>query len=121
MSQYIHPLHQHTFVQQHVKQSNKQTSTNNFNDILTNLTELKVSKHAKARMKKRNITIDQQKWQQINDKLLEAKEKGVTDAVYVVDNAKLIVSAKNNTVITALNKEDASNQIFTNINGTILI
>lgn len=121
MSHYIHPLHQQSLVQNNVKQTNKQTPTKNFNEILAGLTELKVSKHAKTRMMERNINIDQKKWQQINDKVLEAKEKGVTDALVVVDNATLIVSAKNNTVITALNKEDTSNKIFTNINGTILI
>lgn len=121
MSHYIHPLHQQSLVQNKVKQTKQQRPTKNFNDILNGLTELKISKHAKSRMAERNIRIDEQKWQQINDKVLEAKEKGVTDALVVVDNATLIVSAKNNTVVTALNKDDASNKIFTNINGTILI
>lgn len=121
MTKYIHPLHQQALTQTQNKPSSNKKSTKNFNDILTGLTELKISKHAKSRMVERNINIDENKWHQINEKVLEAKEKGVTDALVVVDNATLIVSAKNNTVVTALNKADANEKIFTNINGTILL
>lgn len=121
MSHYIHPLHQQALTQSQVKSVSKQTPTKNFSKILANVTDLKISKHAKVRMTERNINIDETKWQQINDKVLEAKEKGVTDALVVVDDARLIISAENNTVVTALNKEDTNNKIFTNINGTILI
>src|SRR5699024_4134062 len=121
MSHYIHPLQQKALSNHKIQQRHKQPTTKNFNEILANLTELKVSKHAKHRMIERNININQNKWQQINDKVLEAKEKGVTDALVVIDEATLIVSTKNNTVVTALNRLDASNKIFTNINGTILL
>jgi len=121
MSNYIHPLHQHSISNNHVDRGSRPKATQNFNEILTKLTDLKISKHAKDRMIERNINIDEKKWQTITNKVLEAKEKGVTDALVVVDEATLIVSAKNNTVVTALHKTDASNKIFTNINGTILI
>lgn len=121
MSHYIHPLHQQALTQTKVNPSQKETPKKSFHDVLANITDLKVSKHAKARMDERNIHIDETKWQLINDKVLEAKEKGVTDALVVIDDATLIVSAENNTVVTALNKTDTTNKIFTNINGTILI
>lgn len=121
MTNYIHPLHQHAIKHHQVKPKTQQQATTNFSDILNGLTELKISKHAKQRMMERNIYIDNSKWQQINDKVIEAKEKGVTDALVVIDEATLIVSAKNNTVVTALHKADANEKIFTNINGTILL
>ena len=46
---------------------------------------------------------------------------GVTDSLVLTKEAALVVSAKNNTVITAMGRDEASSQIFTNINGTILI
>ena len=46
---------------------------------------------------------------------------GVKESLVLVDDAALIVSAKNNTVITAMNRAEATAQIFTNINGTILM
>ncbi|RSK27033.1 flagellar protein [Bacillus sp. HMF5848] len=83
--------------------------------------QLKVSKHAEQRLIERNIKIDMNKWNQINDRVAEARQKGIQDSLVVLDGAALIVNAKNNTVITAMNREEAKSQIFTNINGTILI
>lgn len=120
MTNYIHPLHQQTFNQTQVKQAPKKPKTS-FSDVLAAHTTLTISKHAKQRMVERNININESQWQQINEKVLEAKQKGVTDALVVVDEATLIVSAKNNTVVTALDKAGAQEKIFTNINGTILL
>jgi flagellar operon protein len=51
----------------------------------------------------------------------EARKMGVNDSLVLLTDAALIISAKNNTVITAMGREEASSQIFTNINGTILM
>lgn len=95
--------------------------TRNFNDVLAAQTELKISKHASERMKERNIEITEQLWQTIGEKVHEARKKGVTDSLVVLNKAALLVSAKNNTVVTAMERAETENRIFTNINGTILI
>ncbi|MGM0750434.1 MAG: TIGR02530 family flagellar biosynthesis protein [Bacillota bacterium] len=82
---------------------------------------MQISKHAKVRMEQRGISITPHTWEKIGEKLDEAKTKGVQDSLVILKDAALIVSAKNKTVITALDREEASSQIFTNINGTILI
>ena len=46
---------------------------------------------------------------------------GIKESLVLLNNAALIVSAKNNTVITAMDREEAIDQIFTNINGTIIM
>ncbi|GAE36033.1 TIGR02530 family flagellar biosynthesis protein [Halalkalibacter akibai] len=108
-------------IQKSVNQSNKTS----FNDYLKNeiqsRAQLKVSKHAEHRMSTRGIEISDEKWLIIQEKVKEAKQKGVTDSLVITDNAALVVSAKNDTVVTVLNREEAQAQIFTNINGTILI
>lgn len=121
MNHYIHPLQQHAISKttQLPKQTKKPET--NFQTFLKQATELKISKHAQERMMERNIKLNDEQWQLIRSKVFEAKQKGVTDALVVVDDATLIVSAKNNTVVTALNKDEANNKIFTNINGTILL
>ncbi len=122
MSKYIHPLHHQRITHTSPLTTQKKTSSSkNFGDILTDLTQLKVSKHAEERMKQRNIHFNPKQWQKISEKVFEAKQKGVTDALVVVDDARLIVSAKNNTVVTCLGKDDVKDKIFTNINGTILL
>lgn len=101
------------------KTSQKQSI--NFNDVLKEAQTVKVSKHASERLNERNIKINDEQWEKITKKMNEAKHKGVTDSLVVMNHATLLVSTQNNTVVTAMNKEEASERIFTNINGTILI
>ena len=82
---------------------------------------LKISKHARNRIIQRKIAIDDLRWAEITEKVDEAKRMGVTDSLVLLDDAALIVSAKNKTVITAMDRKEARSQIFTNINGTIII
>ncbi|TQR20925.1 TIGR02530 family flagellar biosynthesis protein [Psychrobacillus vulpis] len=84
-------------------------------------TELKVSKHANQRLAERNIHISDAEWQLVSEKVAEARSKGVNDSLVLMDQAALIVSAKNATVITAMDRTEAKNQLFTNIDGTIVL
>lgn len=84
-------------------------------------TELKVSKHANQRLLERNIHISDAQWQLVSDKVSEARSKGVKDSLVLMEQAALIVSAKNATVITAMDRTEAKNQLFTNIDGTIVL
>ncbi|TCN25615.1 flagellar operon protein [Mesobacillus foraminis] len=83
--------------------------------------ELTLSKHAKERLNQRGIHINQERWLKIGAKVQQAKDMGINDSLVLLKDAALIVSAKNNTVITAMNRQEASEQIFTNINGTIVL
>jgi flagellar operon protein len=83
--------------------------------------KLTISKHANERLHQRGIQINDSRWKQIESKVQEAKKMGIKDSLVLLDNAALIVSVKNKTVITALNRQEASSQIFTNINGTIIL
>lgn len=120
MHKYIHPLQQQ-HVAQRPKVSRRPVEQDSFKDVLSAVQEVKVSKHAKQRMVERNISLDDSILDKMTNKMNEAKQKGVTDAVVVLDDVSFVVSTKNNTIITALNQEETSNQIFTNINGTIIL
>lgn len=104
------------------KQNVHETQIKSFHEHLQQAQqELKISKHASERMQERNIEISQQQWQQITDKVFEARDKGVKQPLVLTDQAALIVSAKNATVITAMDRYEAKSQLFTNIDGTILL
>jgi flagellar operon protein len=82
---------------------------------------LTISKHADSRMKQRGIEINGETWREVESKVAQAKLKGVKESLVLLDNAALIISAKNSTVITAMDRQEAGSQIFTNIDGTIII
>jgi flagellar operon protein len=106
--------------------SNKQVNQHAFAQHLQNAVsdkanQLVISKHAQLRLAQRNIEINDDTWSRIEEKVQEAKKMGVKDSLVILHDAALVVSAKNNTVITAMDRDEASSQIFTNINGTIIL
>ncbi len=105
------------------KQPVKETASTSFLDHLQQATrqELKISRHASERMQERNIEITEEEWQHVTNRVLEARDKGVKQPLVLLDQAALIVSAKNATVITALDRQEAKSQLFTNIDGTIVL
>ncbi|MGV2941112.1 TIGR02530 family flagellar biosynthesis protein [Mesobacillus sp. LC4] len=90
-------------------------------DAIQSKNGLTISKHATERLEQRGINISQERWNRIEEKVSQAKAKGVSDSLVLLNDAALIVSAKNNTVITAMGRQEAAEQIFTNINGTIVM
>ncbi|MBH0229277.1 TIGR02530 family flagellar biosynthesis protein [Halobacillus yeomjeoni] len=119
MNPRIHQLHQPLPTPPSKKASVKPAKA--FHEVLKEAEKLTVSKHARQRLQDRNIHISERKWEQISNKMSEAKNKGVTDSLIITDQATLVVSTKNHTVVTALDREEASSKIFTNINGTIVM
>ncbi|GGE42162.1 hypothetical protein GCM10011391_21210 [Pullulanibacillus camelliae] len=89
---------------------------NNDNDI-----PVKISKHAAQRMHERNIHIQPEQWNQIYDRMQEAKSMGIKDSLVLTNNEAMVVNTDKNTVITVMNRGEANKHIFSNINGTILL
>ena len=102
----------------------KQISSKSFSEYLNIAVQpevLKISKHATDRLRERNIHITEIEWAHVTEKVAEAKSKGITDSLVLMEQAALIVSAKNSTVITAMDRKEAKDQLFTNIDGTIVL
>ncbi|MFE8699080.1 TIGR02530 family flagellar biosynthesis protein [Cytobacillus sp. FJAT-54145] len=104
-----------------VNHSKNNTFSLHLQQAIETNSKLTISKHAKERLHQRGITISESRWENIQEKVNEAKKMGVKDSLVLLDNAALIISAKNNTVITAMDRNEATSQIFTNINGTIVL
>lgn len=83
--------------------------------------QLKISKHASDRLRERNIHISDLEWARMTEKVNEAKVKGIKESLVLMDQAALIVSVKNSTVITAMDRKETKDQLFTNIDGTIIL
>lgn len=107
------------------KLSQPLTKQPSFKEILHSVnvqsSPLVISKHAQKRMIERNIHIEPGQWTKLEERLVEAKQKGLNDSLVVMDGATFIVNVRNSTVVTALSKDEARAQLFTNINGAILM
>jgi flagellar operon protein len=110
-----------TYKQQKGKSIQKESFSAQLQAAIQSTSKLVVSKHAQERLTQRDIQISSDDWKKIEEKVSEAGKLGVTDSLVLLPEAALIISAKNKTVITALNREEAASQIFTNINGTIVL
>ena len=84
-------------------------------------TELKFSKHAANRLADRNIDLTQEQMQRLENGTKKASEKGINESLVLIDQLAFIVSVKNNTVITAMDQKEANDNIFTNIDGAVIM
>jgi flagellar operon protein len=82
---------------------------------------LKFSGHASQRLQDRKITLDQATMAKVNEAVDKAEAKGVEDTLVITKDAALIVSVKNRTVITALDRNSLSGNVFTNIDGAVVV
>ena len=82
---------------------------------------LKFSAHASQRLHERNIKLDQATMTKVNDAVDKAAAKGIEDTLILTKDAALIVSVKNRTVITAMDKSQMTGNVFTNIDGAVIV
>lgn len=83
--------------------------------------EVKFSKHAIGRLTDRNITLTDSQRERLNEGAVKAGAKGIKESLVIVDQMAFIVNIPNNTVVTAMNQQDADQQIFTNIDGAVIM
>ena len=79
------------------------------------------SKHAMNRVLQRNIDLSDENLSRLNEGIRLAGEKGLDDTLILIDSAAYIVSVKNNMVITTVANEELQGNVFTNIDGTVVI
>lgn len=104
-----------------VERNDKQSFLAHLQRASTHTSNLKVSKHATERLAERNIQIPENEWHRISVKVDEAKAKGIKESLVLTEQAAMIISAENRTVITAMDRAEAKDQLFTNIDGTIVL
>lgn len=85
------------------------------------VSSLKFSNHAVERMTSRGVFFNQAELSQISEAVKRAAAKGSKDSLILTDKAALIVSVKNNTVVTVMDKAALKENVFTNIDSTIVM
>lgn len=82
---------------------------------------LKFSKHAMGRLADRNIELSDAQLERLESGTKKAGLKGIRDSLVIVDQLAFIVNIPNQTVVTAMDSTDTDENIFTNINGAVII
>ena len=88
-------------------------------DQKTHRKELTISKHAETRLQERNIQLSGIQKDKIADALAKADNKGVKDALVMIDGLAIVANTKSMTIITAVGEGDIRRNIFTNIDGAV--
>lgn len=83
--------------------------------------EVTFSKHANERLASRNINLNDEQMTRLNKGIKQAKEKSINESLVMMDNIAFIVNIKNNTVITAMDQDTNDSNVFTNIDGAVIV
>ncbi len=101
------------------KTETQKGSEKSFDRVLWDTADhVKFSKHAEKRLEMRNISISEEQKARLEDAADQAKEKGMTESLVMVDDLAFILNVRNKTIVTAVN--DTTNAVFTNIDGAII-
>lgn len=82
---------------------------------------LKFSKHASMRLESRNIELSTEQQERLETGAQKAEAKGMKESLVIVDSYSFIVNLPNKTVVTAMDHTESKENIYTNIDGAVII
>ncbi|NRT73668.1 TIGR02530 family flagellar biosynthesis protein [Clostridium beijerinckii] len=96
---------------------------NSFKDVLNKVVnsndKFTISKHAAQRLNEINFTDEDML--KVEEGFKKAEEKNSKNTVMIYKDTALIASIENRTIITAVNKDRAKDNIFTNIDSVVIL
>lgn len=103
------------------QKTTKTTSESSFAKVLDQAQGVKFSQHAQDRLKSRNISFSAEELQQLEGAVNSVAQKGGKDSLVMLGDAALVVSVKNRTVVTAMDRSQMKGNVFTNIDSAVVI
>lgn len=88
---------------------------------LNNKANFTISNHAAKRLQDRNISFSENDISNINKGINIASEKGSKDSLIIYKDVALVASIKNRTIITAVDKNENKENVFTNIDSVVML
>jgi len=108
---------------QPVRKQNDLGKSGGFDQLLQNKINSKgvnFSKHATDRMQSRGIQFNPSQMQRLESAVSQVSAKGGKDSLVMLDETALVVSVKNDTVVTVVDREQLKNNVFTNIDSAVI-
>ena len=90
-------------------------------DVAEESLELRFSKHAAMRLEDRNINLSKEQSNRLENGVQKASEKGIKESLVLMDSLAFIVNVPNKIVVTAMDQAESSENIFTNIDGAVIV
>ena len=91
------------------------------NSVLEKSAGVQFSAHAKARLHSRGVVLDQDKLDALSRAIDKAEAKGARESLVLSDEAAYVVSVKNRTVITAFDRDNLRDGVFTAIDSAVIL
>jgi len=81
---------------------------------------VRFSQHAQERLRSRGITLSEADMKQLEGAVDSVAQKGGKESLIMMGDAALVVSVKNRTVVTAMDRQGMKGNVFTNIDSAVL-
>lgn len=82
---------------------------------------VRLSQHALERLKSRGITLSEHDMKRLAGAVDSVAQKGGKDSLIMLGDAALVVSVKNRTVVTAMDRQGMQGNVFTNIDSAVVL
>ncbi len=82
---------------------------------------IKFSQHAQERLQARGISLDEDALMKLESAVNSVANKGGRESLVMMGNNAFVVSTKNRTVITAMDRDSMQGNVFTNIDSAVLL
>jgi flagellar operon protein len=115
------PVQSNAKTPQSGSQTTKTVAGSPFARILDQTEGVRFSQHAQERLKSRNISFSSEQMQQLEGAVNSVAQKGGKESLVMMGDAALVVSVKNRTVVTAMDRSQMKGNIFTNIDSAVVI
>lgn len=80
-----------------------------------------ISTHAAKRLQERKIDFNGSEYVKVKEGMAKLKAKGSRDSLIITDKAAYIVDVKNEKIVTAVDKNSMSENVFTKIDSTLFM
>lgn len=104
-----------------IEPTNKEVSFSQVLQGKLNKVNLQYSKHADFKMKSLGIIRNKEFENQLEVATSKARAKNIKEGLILKEDYGFVVSVKNNTVITVVNLKEMDDNVFTNIDGAVII